>query len=69
MNVSSGAFSKQTQKTKQGLPAVPVPTGLKGKVLQARKKPAALKHAVKEGFKSERTGGAVSAGKLDKNEH
>ncbi|ETT57769.1 hypothetical protein C173_31886 [Paenibacillus sp. FSL R7-277] len=66
VNVSSGAFTKQAQKTKQGLPAVPVPTGLKGKVLQARKKPAALKHTVKEGFKSERTGGAVSAGKLDK---
>lgn len=66
VNVSSGAFTKQAQKTKQGLPAVPVPTGLKGKVLQARKKPSALKHAVKEGFKSERTGGAVSAGKLDK---
>ncbi|MEK4005965.1 HNH endonuclease [Paenibacillus sp. FSL H3-0333] len=66
VNVSSGAFTKQTQKTKQGLPAVPVPTGLKGKPLQARKKPAALKHTVKEGFKSERTGAAVSAGKLDK---
>ncbi|WP_340024264.1 hypothetical protein MHI24_03930 [Paenibacillus sp. FSL K6-1096] len=65
VNVSAGAFAKQNQKAKQGLPAVPVPTGLKGKVLQARRKPAGLKHTVKEGFKSERTGGAVNPGHLD----
>ncbi|MRN57254.1 HNH endonuclease, partial [Paenibacillus sp. LC-T2] len=66
VNVSAGAFAKQKQKTKQGMPAVPAPTGLKGKVLQARKKPGTLKHAAPEGFKSERSGGAAIAGNLNK---
>lgn len=65
VNVSAGAFAKQKQKTKQGMPAVPAPIGLKGKVLQARKKPGMLKHAIPGGFKSERTGGAALAGNLN----
>ncbi|MHA6533126.1 HNH endonuclease [Paenibacillus sp. BAC0078] len=59
VDVSAGAFAKQKQKAKQSLPVIPAPTGLKGKVLQARRKPVALKHAAPEGYKSEKSGGAA----------
>ncbi|MGN7761947.1 HNH endonuclease, partial [Paenibacillus sp. 22594] len=66
VDVSAGAFAKQKQKTRQGLPAIPAPTGLKGKVFQARKKPAPLKHSVPEGYRSERTGGTATTGNLER---
>ncbi|KAI7254816.1 hypothetical protein KC345_g11216, partial [Hortaea werneckii] len=66
VDVSAGAFAKQKQKTRQGLPAIPAPTGLKGRVFQARKKPAPLKHSAPEGYKSERTGGTATTGNLER---
>ncbi|MGN7760632.1 HNH endonuclease [Paenibacillus sp. 22594] len=66
VDVSAEAFAKQKQKTRQGLPAIPAPTGLKGKVFQARKKPAPLKHSAPEGYRSERTGGTATTGNLER---
>ncbi|MHA6529824.1 HNH endonuclease signature motif containing protein [Paenibacillus sp. BAC0078] len=59
VDVSAGAFAKQKQKAKQSLPVIPAPTGLKGKVLKARRKPVPLKLAAPEGYKSEKSGGAA----------
>ncbi|KWX70888.1 hypothetical protein AMQ84_28005, partial [Paenibacillus riograndensis] len=64
VDVSAGALAKQKQKTRQGLPVIPAPTGLKGKVLQARRKIAPLKHDVPDGYKSERSGGSAQPGNL-----
>ncbi|KWX80634.1 hypothetical protein AMQ84_03150, partial [Paenibacillus riograndensis] len=64
VDVSAGALAKQKQKTRQGLPVIPTPTGLKGKVLQARKKIAPLKHDVPDSYKSERSGGSAQPGNL-----
>ncbi|SDL15369.1 hypothetical protein SAMN05216191_101973, partial [Paenibacillus jilunlii] len=64
VDVSTGALAKQKQKTKQGMPVIPAPTGLKGKALQARRKIAPLKHDVSDGFKSERSGGNAQPGNL-----
>uniref|UniRef100_UPI000683E5B3 hypothetical protein n=1 Tax=Paenibacillus sonchi TaxID=373687 RepID=UPI000683E5B3 len=64
VDVSAGALAKQKQKTRQGLPVIPTPTGLKGKVLQARRKIAPLKHDVPDGYKSERSGGSAQPGNL-----
>ncbi|KWX87480.1 hypothetical protein AMQ83_12860, partial [Paenibacillus riograndensis] len=64
VNVSAGALAKQKQKTRQGMPVIPTPTGLKGKVLQARRKIAPLKHDVPDGYKSERSGGNAQPGNL-----
>ncbi|WP_019910177.1 hypothetical protein [Paenibacillus sp. HW567] len=66
VDVSAGAFAKQKQKAKQSLPVIPAPTGLKGKVLQARRKPVPLKHAAPESYKSERSGGAAAPGNLER---
>ncbi|MHA6534170.1 HNH endonuclease, partial [Paenibacillus sp. BAC0078] len=66
VEVSAGAFEKQKQKTKQSLPAIPAPTGLKGKAIQARKKPVPLKHSAPESYKSERSGGAAAPGNLER---
>ncbi|SDN06084.1 hypothetical protein SAMN05216191_12572, partial [Paenibacillus jilunlii] len=64
VDVSAGALAKQKQKTKQGMPVIPAPTGLKGKALQARRKIAPLKHDVPDGYKSERSGGNAQPGNL-----